>query len=41
LVGAPNRHRSGKLYDVLNEPIGKLRPVGNVKRHARPAAMVA
>jgi len=40
LVGAPNRHRSGKLYDVLNEPIGKL-PVGNVKRHARPAAKVA
>ena len=27
--------------DVLNEPIGKLRPVGNVKRNARPAAKAA
>ena len=24
--------------DVLIEPVGKLRPVNNVKRHARPAA---
>ena len=26
---------------VLNQPIGKLRPIGNVKRHARPAAKAA
>ena len=30
-------YRGPMTIDVLNEPIGKLRPIGNVKRKARPA----
>ena len=31
-------YKGPMTIDVLNEPIGKLRPIGNVKRKARPAA---
>jgi GntR family transcriptional repressor for pyruvate dehydrogenase complex len=34
-------YKAPMTIDVLNEPVGKLRPVGNVKRRARPAAKVA
>ena len=31
-------YKGPMTIDVLNEPIGKLRPVGNVRRKARPVA---
>ena len=31
----------GATTGVLNEPIGKLHPVNNVKRHVRPVAKAA
>ena len=31
-------YKSPTTIDVLNEPVGKGRPVDNVRRHARPAA---
>jgi hypothetical protein len=34
-------YKAPTTIDVLSEPIGKLRPVGSVKRHARPTAKVA
>ena len=34
-------YTSPMTIDVLNEPTAKLRPVRNVRRHARPAAKAA
>ncbi len=34
-------YKAPMTIDVLNEPIGRLRPVGNVMRQARPAAKIA
>jgi DNA-binding FadR family transcriptional regulator len=31
-------YKGPMTIDVLNEPIGKLRPVGSFRRHPRPAA---
>lgn len=34
-------YKGSMTIDVLSEPIGKPRPVGNVKRHSRPGAKAA
>jgi DNA-binding FadR family transcriptional regulator len=34
-------YKGPMTIDVLSEPVGKLRPVGNIKRRVRPAAKVA
>lgn len=34
-------YKAPMTIDVLNEPIGRLRPVRNVRRHARPATRAA
>jgi DNA-binding FadR family transcriptional regulator len=34
-------YKAPMTIDVLNEPIGKLRPVGNVRRNARPVSKLA